>query len=464
VADLAAGEERSPADGAIARLVGERAVVVERAAVGTVITTGDKNNVRVTIVVADKRLIAQLQAPVQTAVLINNPYRGLDAFYETNAEFFFGRRKLTRRAWLLFQRLQHGFGPRILAIVGGSGSGKSSLARAGLLPELAREPMEGLTSPQVLVLRPGAAPLVRLTEVLSCLPDVDQTLLLNLTRESFDGQCQTLHQILAGVTSPNRSRFVIVVDQYEELFTECTDSAARRVFLENLAHAASDADHLVTIVLTLRNDFVGAVQAPDAFASTVRENRLVVQAMDRDELTDAIATPAQKLGIPWPTGLVENLVGQAEGRAGALPLLQFALRQLWPDHAAGRLDEGYWSSRLIEDFLVQTADAAFENAGTEKSRRREQRIIRRAFLAMVQLGEGTPDTRRIARLSELVASDEQPDVVQRVLASFTAPEARLVTASEQGGEPTYELTHEALITSWNLLRSWLGGGAGQGGE
>jgi hypothetical protein len=150
-------------------------------------------------------------------------------------------------------------------------------------------------------------------------------------------------------------------------------------------------------------------------------------------------------------------VAQAEGRAAALPLLQFALKRLWPDHVNDRLEEAKWSFHLIENFLVQAADELFETAGgSEEKRASAQRIIRRAFLAMVQLGEGTPDTRRVAYLSEFVASGDDPQDMRNILAPFTAPEARLVSASEQDGEPTYEMTHEALIVSWDRLRAWLG--------
>src|SRR5262249_34650480 len=159
--------------------------------------------------------------------------------------------------------------------------------------------------------------------------------------------------------------------------------------------AASSPDRLVSVILTLRSDFAGAVKSPAAFASAVRESRLVVQAMDRNELAEAITRPALELGHPWSSEFTDNLVSQAEGRAGALPLLQFALRRVWPDHVAGRLDERSWASRLIEDFLVQAADLLFEAVGTQEKRISDQAIVCRAFVAMVQLGEGTPDTRRV---------------------------------------------------------------------
>jgi WD40 repeat protein len=434
-----------------------RGVTIGRDAANNVIVTGDRNDVRVTLIVVDRRLRDDFALPA-TGQAIENPYRGLDAFYETDAAWFFGRTKLIERAWILFQNLQHGTGPRILAVTGASGSGKSSLVRAGLLPELARQPMEGLKSPRVLVLRPGAAPLSRLAEVLARLPSVVDNIEGQLGKATEVGRFEALHRFATALPDAGQSRLVLVVDQFEELYTECQDAEARSAFLENLAFASSQPDHIVSVVLTLRSDFAGAVQAPGAFANAVRESRLMVQPLDRDELTDAIARPAHLLGHPWPPELVENLVAQAEGRAGTLPLLQFALKRLWPEHLANRLDDATWSSQLIEDFIVQAADVLFEKAGIpEGDTTPEQRIIQRAFLAMVQLGEGTADTRRVAHLSEFVASGEDADRVRTILAPFVAPEARLITTSEQQGQPAYELTHETLIASWGRLRAWLGG-------
>ena len=435
---------------------GDARIDVGRDAVGNVFVAGTENDVRVTLVVADSRLLAQLRAELPKSDVSYNPYRGLDAFYESDAAYFFGRKDLTRRAWVAFQSLQRGPNARILPVVGASGSGKSSLIRAGLLPQLAREPMEGLRHPQVLVLRPGADPLEQLSKVLRQIGGNAAIEPSAFKAAGVDGDFGHLHRQLQFLRPNNSSRYIIFADQFEELYTECLDGDDRNYFLENLAFAASEPDKLVSVVITLRNDFAGAVQKPSAFARAVRENRLLVQAMGREDLSDAIVGPARKMALPWPAVLVENLIAQAEGRAGALPLLQFALQQLWPAHATGTLDETEWASRLIEDFLVEAADRLFEQAGLADTSGRDQRIIKRTFIAMVQLGEGTPDTRRVARSSEVVACADTTEHVAKVLAPFAQPEARLITTSEQTGEATYELTHEALIASWDLLRAWLG--------
>lgn len=427
----------------------ERGVVVGRDALGTVITTGDNNDVSVTIVVADTSLLAQFRPLPESTSPAFNPYRGLDAFRETDSRWFFGREKLIFRAWRAFQSLQRGNQPRILPVIGPSGSGKSSLVRAGLLPQLALQPMEGMESPMVLVLRPRAAPLQQLAAVLASLPGAADSLECKLAKTE-EGKYRAFHQMASSHRDRKRSRLVIVVDQFEELFTECEDSDAREAFIANLEFAASEPDQLVSIIFTLRSDFAGAVPLSSVFGRAARERALPVQAMSRAELAASIKQPAEELGCAWPQAFVERLVDQVEGRAGALPLLQFALQQLWPKLVSGRLDS-LGSTRLIEDFLTDTADDLFAAADTQ-----DQCTLRRAFLAMIQLGEGTADTRRVAHLSDFVARGDDPEHVRKVLEPYTDPAVRIVTASEQRSEPAYELTHEALITSWGRLRIWLG--------
>jgi WD40 repeat protein len=429
---------------------GARAVLVGRDASGTVITTGDNNDIRVTIVVADSSLLAQMRAPADDTGSKFNPYRGLDAFRETDSRWFFGREKLVLRGWRTFQGLQRGGSPRILPVIGPSGSGKSSFVRAGLLPHLALQPMEGMERPTVMVLRPKAAPLHQLSVVVASVSGIDECEEMELRAKDDQGRYSALHRKLNSRSVKERSRILIFVDQFEELFTECEDLEAMNAFLANLYAAATDPDGLVSVIFTLRTDFSSALSAGSDFGRVIRERPFPVHAMNRDELARAIEQPAHDLGHRWPTVLVERLIDQVEGRAGALPLLQFALQQLWPKNLNNQLDN-VRSTQLIEDFLTEMADSLFEAAGEA-----DRMVVRRAFLAMVQFGEGTADTRRIARLSEFVTSGEDPEHVRGVLVPYTDATARLITASELDGEPAYELTHEALISSWERLRTWLG--------
>lgn len=432
-----------------------RAINIGRDAAGNVLVTGDGNTISVTLVIADQRLASHLRRTAD--VPSENPYPGLDAFYEDNAEWFFGRQRLVDRAWLLLQTIRRGGGSQILAIVGASGSGKSSLVRAGLIPELARRPLRHLGSSSVLVMRPGRNPCQRLRETTVLLPGVNAG--VEFPSDPGEGLSKedALHRLLRNRAAPSRSAVVLVIDQFEELFTECEDAGNRERFLRCVEFAACAREEPVTVIITIRSDFVGACPLASVFGKAIREHRLPMTPMDRNDLFDAISRPAARLGHPWPAALVENLVAQAEGRMGALPLLQFALRRLWPEQVADTLDDSKWSSRLIEEFLVETAETLFTaSERTEGNRGPTRQILRRAFLAMVQYGEGTSDTRRVVRLSEIVGVGETPEQVRQALASFAAPEVRLVTTAEINDEPTYELTHEALIASWDRLHAWLG--------
>ena len=321
---------------------GDRGITIGHDAVGNVLVTGDRNNVQVTLVVADRRLLASLAPVSATTKSTDNPYRGLDAFYETDAAWFFGRAKVVRRAWVLFQNLQRGSKLRILAVVGASGSGKSSLVRAGLLPELVRQPMAGLESPRVLIIRPGPEPLQRLAEVLARLPGTGKEIENRLAKRGEDGTFDALHSIVAALPDGQKSPLVLVVDQFEELYTECDNAETRTAFVENLVLAAANPDRRVSVILTLRSDFAIAVDAPASLAKAVRKNRLMVQAMDRDELREAIERPASELRCPWPPPLAENLDRSSRGagrRTAASPIRTKAVmaKSCWGSFRGSRM-------------------------------------------------------------------------------------------------------------------------------
>jgi len=257
-----------------------KGISIGRDALGNVLVAGDDNDVRVTIVVADSRLLGVFRGTEVGTTSMFNPYKGLDCFYETDSEYFCGRSKLVRRASVLFGKLQQGTSPRILPIVGPSGSGKSSLVRAGLVPELVRQPLAGFEEPQVLILRPGATPLARLADVIQRGRPTAGVSTADLQKAAPDGIYRALHGSLASSGDP-LNRYLIVVDQFEELFTECTDSDARNAFLENLVFACGHVDHRVSVVFTLRNDFASSVRDPSAFLAAVRDNRLAIPGNPR---------------------------------------------------------------------------------------------------------------------------------------------------------------------------------------
>ena len=261
------------------------------------------------------------------------PYRGLEPFEEAHSQFFFGREALTE--WLLDAlRPPYGSRPenRFLAVLGPSGSGKSSLALAGLVPALERGGIGDGTPWPVVICRPGYDPLESLAVQLAPAMGRDSSLgaLRDLIAGLKDDQ-RALHLSarLALRDAPATQRLVVLVDQFEEAFTLCQDAATRQALIDNLLYAANIAGGQTVVVLTLRADFVGKCASYPGLAAALSSHQLLVGPMIEDELRRAIVRPAQLAGCELETGLTELLLQDVEHQPGALPLLQYALRELW---------------------------------------------------------------------------------------------------------------------------------------
>ena len=436
---------------------------ISAAASDAVIISGNGNQVTVYLAAGVTRF-AEAGEPVTKEVpaLGPNPYRGLAAFFEEDANRFFGREKQTFRLWEAFRAL-HETKPgtpslRVLPILGPSGSGKSSLARAGLVPEIARHVLPTLQSPRVIVFTPTAHPLEALARILARVVTDDPAPVTKAAefeaelRRSTDGTYEGLRRIARYVPEMDRRKLVVLVDQFEELYTLCTDPKEQDAFIGNLLHACHDAAADVSFVLTLRTDFIGSTQRHPEFNRIVTEQGIIVPAMDASELREAITKPAANAGHPFDPALVELLVQDTLGREGALPLLQFALQRLWDAIREGK-DPADTFQQIggVGGALVQEADQLYESLPE-----RQQKIIRRAFRSMVQLGEGVGDTRRRVDLNAIVSKNDNRDEVLNVLRAFAQPNKRLVTLEGEGDDVLAEVTHEALIVRWDKIRTWLG--------
>ncbi|BAZ08742.1 WD-40 repeat-containing protein [Calothrix sp. NIES-4071] len=391
-----------------------------------------------------------------------NPYKGLLAFQESDSNRYFGREEQIEKLWNLFRRLhENSIQPetplRLLPILGPSGSGKSSLARAGLIPELAVRPIPGKSQARVAVLVPGSHPVEALATVLARMATLDpipaaktkefEGLLKEASGGSYDG-LRRIANVLPGISV---SPLVILVDQFEEVYSLCKDKEERQIFIDNLIHAASDSAGYVSVIITLRSDFLGETQRHPALNQVIAARGVIVPAMSEDELRRAITKPAENAGHPLDEAVVALLLKDTEGREGALPLLQFALTRIWEG-----LKKGVEPVKTLENIggvggaLAQEAQRIFDNLNDE-----EQKIARRVFLGLVQLGEGASDTRRRANVSSLVSYKEQPESVKRVIDRFANPGVRLVTVSSEQGIETAEVTHEALFANWGKMKEWL---------
>ena len=390
-----------------------------------------------------------------------NPYRGLSAFREQDADRFFGREEQVGR---LYERLaalddaRHQKTPRILPILGPSGCGKSSLARAGLIAELARRSLAGWRTARVAVITPGSHPLESLANVLARVltddpaPVAKSEEFLKALRSDDSGRRDGLRRITSMLPDIESSPLVLFVDQFEEVYTQCDQEEERLAFTDNLLEGSADRLGGLSVVLTLRSDFLGETQDHQIFNRIVCQQGVIVPAMSAEELRRAITEPARLAGYRFDKALVDLLIQDTRDREGALPLLQFTLTRIWEG-----LERGVDAAETLEQIggvggaLAGEAQRIFELLPPV-----DQSIVRRAFQAMVQLGEGTQDTRRRVPIEEVVSAADDPHHVRAVLSRFTEPGCRLVTlSSEDEGREVAEVTHEALFEHWQTLQEWV---------
>jgi hypothetical protein len=315
-----------------------------------------------------------------------NPYKGLEAYTESDTDLFFGRDEQIERLWSAFRELHKEASvesgtPRVLPIVGPSGCGKSSLVRAGLIAEMRRRPFAGREEAQFVVFAPGAYPLESLALALARLVTGEPSPLAKANE--FEERLKALGNSgfrdgirrIADLLPDPRKCIVLVIDQFEELYSLCGDAEVRRIFIESLLHAAADRQGRVSVVLTLRSDFLGQTQDDSEFNGLVSERLLMVPAMSESELRAAISQPAQRAGHPLDESVIALLVNETQGRDGALPLLQFTLSRIWEGLRGGRQPADVLREiGGVGGALAGEAQRIFDELTTD-----DQRIARRAF-------------------------------------------------------------------------------------
>ena len=446
-----------------------RGISVDRDANGNVFVTGDHNHVVVTIYEAAKE--DRTTQSTTESDLGPNPYLGLLSFHAEDADRFFGRTDeiselLAKLRDLQIQSEKKDGPSRFLPILGPSGSGKSSLARAGLIPELARNPIGSSRKSSVVVLTPGSHPLESLARVLAKIATNDpaptqktREFAAELDLKNSRGEYDGLRRITDDIAAIAESHLYLLVDQFEEVYSLCEDQDERNAFLSCLLHAAGDRGGKSSVIVTFRTDFLGETQSNETLNQLICKQGVMVPAMSESQLIEAIAEPAKRSKYTFDQSTIELLVRDAKGRDGALPLLQFALQRIWSG-----LEKGVDAAQTYTDIgglggaLAGEAQRIFDKELNEA----EQKIARRVFLGLVQLGEGTRDTRRRAVVENLIPAGQDPDSVEQVLRRFAKFDARLITLSGKQvvdsaieSNQTAEVTHEALFDHWAQLKDWL---------
>ncbi len=337
-----------------------------------------------------------------------------------------------------------------MAVIGPSGSGKSSVVRAGLFPPLLEQGNWLIDS-----FRPGYPnnnPFRNLASVL--VPLLETRMSENERLEAIKKQSEKLSKgeidlsdAIARILQKNsHKRLLLFVDQFEELYSLCRDTQEQQRFVDALLATVQSAPRAVTLVLTLRADFYSYVLNYPAFGEALeRHNPLSLRAMNREEMLSCIERPAEKMGVQLEEGLTQRILDEVKQEPGNLPLLEFALTQLWAKQSRGLLThQAYSEIGGVAKALALHAEAVYANLSEEK-----QKQAQRLFVQLVRPGEGTEDTRRLATPVE---------VGNWELVTFLAGEdARLVVTGrdEQTEEETVEVVHEALIREWGRLRGWM---------
>ncbi|MEM7015744.1 MAG: hypothetical protein AAF512_00225, partial [Pseudomonadota bacterium] len=366
-----------------------------------------------------------------------NPYKGLHAFQEEDAPYFVGRIQETN---LLLEQVER---ESFVALVGASGSGKSSLVKAGLIPRL-RDNGNWL----ITEFRPGDDPFRALARALAPVMYDDPIAQAEHTKALIerltDGRIE-LAEICYNITQKHhKTRLLLLADQFEELYTLTADKAVQHNFAERLLQPLqSSGDLTVTVLLTMRADFMGQATSDTTLAEALNRSNHILGPMSSDSLRLAIERPAAAFGVELAEGLTDSILTDLGDEPGNLPLLEFALAELWTRQQDHQLShQAYQDIGGVKRALAKHADTIYAEFDPT-----EQQRLRDIFIQLVRPGEGVEDTRQVATRAQ-VREDNWTLVKQLA-------DARLVVTGNQNEQDTVEVVHEALIRHWQPLKEWM---------
>lgn len=374
------------------------------------------------------------------------PYVGLNPFEEGDKENFFGRRRLLEN---MLNELKE---RRLLAIIGPSGSGKSSLVLAGLVPALKNGALDGSSTWRYFPrLVPGSDPLKSLARAIK---PSDRDL-----SEWAEQQSALLRQdpghLVKVVAEISETPAVIVVDQFEEVYTLCYDEAAQQLFAENLARFAKAPDRGHRVLLTMRTDFEQKLALLPALLPLFQEQGVKVGGADllisAADLREAIEEPAKRIGLQFEDGVIDQLVKDILGEAAGLPLLQFTLLKLWKNREHNRITwNGYKSLGSARQALTIAADQFYSGLIPQ-----DQQTAKRILLRLARPSAGVEITSNRLQREALYKAGEARDQVDRVLTKLLNAGLLHLTKGDTPAYDQIEVSHEALIRNWGMFVTWL---------
>ena len=379
----------------------------------------------------------------QPPIEVRNPFKGLRAFKETDAADFFGRDELVAE---LVEHVSH---HQFTAVIGPSGSGKSSVVRAGLLPEIRRGALDVAGGVLITEMYPGSYPF---EELESALLRVAVTPTAGAMADLL-GDDRGLLRVAKQILPDDDSELVLVIDQFEELFSLTTDDDAREHFLASLVEVARDERSRVRIVVTMRADYFDRPLAHAEFGDVLRNNLVPIAAPREHELAAAIARPVDTAGLEFEAGLVARIVRDVADQPGALPLMQYALTTL-VDQRQGRLLDTAAYDRIggVDGAIATRAEEIFQGLTP-----RAQHACCEVFLRLVRVDEQADDTRRRAGRAELELLGLPDGVVDEVVSAFGSARLLAFDRDPVSRGQTVEVAHEALLREWPRYREWIAG-------
>ncbi len=408
--------------------------VGENAVCGMTVSMLNRRNVVVAYMIPASVLIAAFPE-MEKLSRPANPYLGLEAFKEKDAKLYFGREETVTRIQRTVEEQD------FVAVIGASGSGKSSVVFAGLVPMLRR-------TGDWLIARclPRKQPFYELSAALVPFLYDDPLLRLeksNELREKLHAGSLTLGSVIHQISGQNDNRrLLLIVDQFEELFTLNADRKLVSRYIESLLEARNTENF--TVLITMRADFLESAARYPALAEALSHcPPFIIPPMSENDLRKAVEQPAAMFGVEFEPGLPQLIVQDVGSEPGNLPLLEFCLTQLWERQEFRRISHAaYTTIGGVQQALANHADEVYAKFDEQDKDR-----LRHIFLKLVRPGQGTEDTRQVATLEQIPA--ENREVITRLA------DHRLVVTGRVEEEDTVEVVHEALIRRWQTLRQWV---------